>query len=57
MLEYIEEMITTIWGAYFMSESPFAYDLLNVVMCVFAVLLIILTYKIWKFAIFGWWNK
>lgn len=56
MLTYVEEMITTIWGADFML-APYSQDLLNVVMCVFAVLLIILTYKIWKFAIFGWWNK
>ena len=56
MLTYVEEMIKTIWGADFML-APYSQDLLNVVMCVFAVLLIILTYKIWKYALFGWWSK
>lgn len=54
MLDYISQMIDTIWGA---STLPFLPDLKNVVMFVFAILLIILTYKLWKFLLFSWWNK
>lgn len=57
MIEYVEEMIKIILGDYFFQNYLWANALLNLLIFIFALLIIYLTYQLWKFILIGWWRK
>lgn len=56
MLVYIKEMLVLILG-----EELFTYSwgngLIEGFLVAFSILIVILTFKFWKFILFGWWHK
>ena len=58
MMLYIQQMINTIWGEWFIDSFPEIYEpLISIVMAFFACYILFLTYKLWYFLLIGWWSK
>ena len=57
MIEYVEQMIKIILGDYFFINYAWSTALLDILVFVFALLIIYLTYRLWKYLLIGWWNK
>lgn len=56
MIEYVEQMLRVILGDYFFTTYSWSTDFLNIMIFIFAVLIIIITYNLWKYLIVGWWR-
>lgn len=57
MIETIYDMIYLLWGEWAFDAYPEIFEpLMNVVLPIFAILILYLTYKLWKYLLIGWWN-
>lgn len=57
MVEYVEQIIKIILGDYFFINYEWSTALLNILIFVFSLLIIYLSYRLWKYLLIGWWNK
>lgn len=57
MIEYVEQMIKVLLGDYFFITYEWSAALLNILIFVFSLLIIYLSYRFWKYLLFWWWNK
>lgn len=57
MLYDVYLMIRCIFGQDAYMVFNWAEDLTSILCFVFAILMVMLTYKFWKFLIVGWWSK
>lgn len=57
MVEYIESMLNLILGDYFFQEYEWAFAFREIVLFFLCLLMIYLTYKLWKYLLIGWWHK
>lgn len=57
MLYYIYLMIRTIFGEDAYMNFNWLEDLTSILVFVFAILMVVLTYKFWKFLLIGWWRE
>lgn len=57
MIEYVEQMLRLILGDYFFTTYNWSTGFLDIMIFIFAILIIIITYKLWKFLIVDWWRN
>ena len=57
MIEYVEQMLRLILGDYFFTTYNWSAGFLDIMIFIFSILIIILTYKLWKFLIVDWWRN
>lgn len=56
MIEYVEQMLRLILGDYFFNTYSWSVAFLDIMIFIFAILIIVITYKLWKFLIIDWWR-
>ena len=56
MIEYVEQMLKLILGDYFFTNYSWSVAFLDIMIFIFAILIIVITYKFWKFLIIDWWR-
>lgn len=57
MVEYLDSMLELILGDYFFQNFEWAVAFKEIVLFFLCLLMIYLTYKLWKYLLIGWWHK
>lgn len=57
MIEYIEQALSLLWGDYaFSSYDYIFFPLTDIILLVFGILIVVATFKLFKWFIFSWWR-
>lgn len=56
MITYFEQAIELLLGPEFFTQYLWAEQFMNVAILVFAVIILVASFKLFKYLIFGWWH-